>query len=137
MAESIWNFFTNGESEELHYTAEFLGRWDESIEGLTESFSKKSWSEHSTFTQSDYDQNSELYQDFPIDYDQLPETKDLFDPEYGIDRFTKLKELILTHSKIFESDFDLICNDLQEVLKFLEKARKENLKWYLVIDVDY
>jgi len=139
MADSIWNIYTNGKDKYdfFHYSAEYIGRWEESIESITKKFSNKNWSTYSTFTKSDYNRDPELYDDFPIEYNKLPENKRLFDSKSGITRFTKLKEIVMINKEIFEDDFDLICKDINQIIALLEKAKNEDKKWYLDIEVDY
>lgn len=139
MASSVWSIFTDGKDEYdyLYYFAEFLGRWEESIEAITSDFSKTGWSHYTTFTKSDFDQDPELYEAHPIAYNKLPENRQLFDCEAGIRRFTALKQSVIENKAIFEEDYEFVKGDIEKAISLLQKAKEDNRKWYLHMEVDY
>ncbi len=125
-----WFFYAGDKKagKDLSYACKVLGKHRELIDSISNSLFKMRFSQkYSAIIKPNSSEDANK--------NDAGKERAKFEPEEGIELVDKIRNYITSNKKLYKGsfDFDLVIIDLDEVIKLMRKAKKENRKWYLAI----
>ncbi|MFN8395647.1 MAG: hypothetical protein U0176_13490 [Bacteroidia bacterium] len=118
-----------------------MGRYAELLNQMAEEHWGHSWMRYTTFTQRDY--KKELHSHLGLKQEDLPASRQRFEPQDGLKRLDFLRNLLLKnqtalikHEAIRKQDFDDLISDINTAEGILTQAIELGEKWFLDVDVE-
>ena len=141
--EEHWFFVVADEGEHpiIYCTCSFMGRYAALLNQMAEEHWGHSWMRYTTFTQRDY--KKELHSHLGLKQEDLPASRQRFEPQDGLKRLDFLRNLLLKnqtalikHEAIRKQDFDDLISDINTAEGILTQAIELGEKWFLDVDVE-